>query len=324
MTDTMKKVLKCVLFIAGLAGILFVLSLVFYPKNNEKEDGIIDVAANAILGEPDNTIDVLIIGDSESINSINPLRIWEQHGIASYCCGTSLQLLSYSEYFLHQAFKSQSPKIVILETNEIFREVTLDDLLLHQMEMVFPLFSFHSRWKVLSFRDISPVINYTHVDVEKGYYFSTVVSGTDDSDYMKEMPGEEPIPSINMFYLRKIKSFCKEKGVKLVLVSTPSVVNWDYMKHNSIQRISEEEGIEFIDMNLLRKEIPIDWKTDTRDRGDHVNYYGAEKVSAYLGKYLSETGLFESHRSDPAYSQWDVHLKEFNERTEQPNSESGS
>ena len=324
MTDTMKKVLKCVLFIAGLAAILFVLSLVFFPKNNEKKDGIIDVAANAILGEPENTIDVLIIGDSESINAINPLRIWDQHGIASYCCGTSLQLLSYSEYFLHQAFKSQSPKIVILETNEIFREVTLDDLLLHQLEMVFPVFSFHSRWKVLSFRDISPVINYTHVDVEKGYYFSTVVSGTDESDYMKEMPGEEPIPSINMFYLRKIKSFCKEKGVKLVLVSTPSVVNWDYMKHNSIQRISEEEGIEFIDMNLLRKEIPIDWKTDTRDRGDHVNYYGAEKVSAYLGKYLSETGLFESHRSDPAYSQWDVHLKEFNERTEQPNSESGS
>ena len=110
----MKKALKCVLFMAGLAGILFVLSLVFYPKNNEKEDGIIDVAANAILGEPENTIDVLIIGDSESINSINPLRIWEQQGIASYCCGTSLQLLSYSEYFLHQAFKIQSPKIVVL------------------------------------------------------------------------------------------------------------------------------------------------------------------------------------------------------------------
>ena len=186
MTDTMKKALKCVLFMAGLAGILFVLSLVFYPKNNEKEDGIIDVAANAILGEPENTIDVLIIGDSESINSINPLRIWEQQGIASYCCGTSLQLLSYSEYFLHQAFKSQSPKIVVLETNEIFRQVTLDDLLLHQLEMVFPLFSFHSRWKVLSFRDISPNVDFTHMDEEKGYYFSTVIRGADDSEYMKE------------------------------------------------------------------------------------------------------------------------------------------
>ena len=84
MTDTMKKTVKCVLFIAGLAGILFILSLVFYPKNNEKKDGIIDVAANAILGEPENSIDVLIIGDSESLNSINPLRIWEQQGIASY------------------------------------------------------------------------------------------------------------------------------------------------------------------------------------------------------------------------------------------------
>ena len=49
MTDTMRKALKCVLFIAGLAGILFVLSLVFYPKNNEKEDGIIDVMGGLFL-----------------------------------------------------------------------------------------------------------------------------------------------------------------------------------------------------------------------------------------------------------------------------------
>ena len=317
MTDTMKKTVKCVLFIAGLAGILFILSLVFYPKNNEKKDGIIDVAANAILGEPENSIDVLIIGDSESLNSINPLRIWEQHGIASYCCGTSLQLLSYSEYFLHQAFKSQSPKIVILETNEIFREVTLDDHLLHQMEMVFPLFTFHSRWKVLSFRDLNPVIKYTHVDDEKGYYFNTNVWGVDDSEYMKETSEEEPIASLNMFYLKRIRSFCEGKGARLILVSTPSVVNWDYRKHNSIQRISKEEGIEFIDMNLMREEIPIDWGKDTRDGGDHVNYFGAEKVSAFLGKYLSETGLFKSHRSDPAYAQWDIDLKKFNERTEE-------
>ena len=324
MTDTMKKALKCILFLAGLAGILFVLSLVFYPKNNEKEDGIIDVAANAILGEPENTIDVLIIGDSESINSINPLRIWEQQGIASYCCGTSLQLLSYSEYFLHQAFKSQSPKIVVLETNEIFRQVTLDDLLLHQLEMVFPLFSFHSRWKVLSFRDISPNIDFTHMDDEKGYYFSTVVRGADDSEYMKEASGEERIAAINMFYLRRIKSFCEEKGARIVLVSTPSIVNWDYRKHNSIKRISEEEGIEFIDMNLMREEIPIDWSKDTRDGGDHVNYFGAEKVSAYLGKYLSGTGLFKNRRSDPAYAQWEVNLKDFNKRTEQYKSGNGS
>ena len=141
---------------------------------------------------------------------------------------------------------------------------------------------------------------------------------------MKETSEEEPIAAINMFYLRRIRSFCEEKGARIVLVSTPSIVNWDYRKHNSIKRISEEEGLEFIDMNLMREEIPIDWSKDTRDGGDHVNYFGAEKVSAYLGKYLSGTGLFENRRSDPAYAQWEVNLKDFNKRTEQYKSGNGS
>ena len=77
-------------------------------------------------------------------------------------------------------------------------------------------------------------------------------------------------------------------------------------------------------MNLMREEIPIDWSKDTRDGGDHVNYFGAEKVSAYLGKYLSGTGLFKNRRSDPAYAQWEVNLKDFNKRTEQYKSGNGS
>ena len=65
-------------------------------------------------------------------------------------------------------------------------------------------------------------------------------------------------------------------------------------------------GVTYIDLNYMQEEVPIDWMTDTFDGGDHLNYDGAKKVSAYLGKYLNETGLFEDKRNNPEYDYWEV------------------
>ena len=67
-------------------------------------------------------------------------------------------------------------------------------------------------------------------------------------------------------------------------------------------------------MNLILDELALDWNTDTRDGGDHMNLSGAEKVSSYLGKYLLNTGLFVDHRADEAYAEWNESLQKYNER----------
>ena len=121
MKDTLKKATLCIRFLAVLLLLLLLLSFFFAPKTNTQEGGILDPKANGIFGEAPNTVDVLIVGDSEAYCALIPLQLWEQHGITSYCCATSAQTLSYSEQFVHKVFHNQSPQVVVLETNAVGR-----------------------------------------------------------------------------------------------------------------------------------------------------------------------------------------------------------
>ena len=145
MSRFLKHTLRCVVLLAVLALLLTGVSQLVRPKNNTRSDGIHDPAANGILGEPDNTIDLLILGDSESYSAFIPMQLWQQYGYTAYCCGTSRQTLYYSEAFLHKAFQKQSPKLVILETDVIFIDFSYGSMLLQEAGDLFPVFSYHDR-----------------------------------------------------------------------------------------------------------------------------------------------------------------------------------
>ena len=83
MSRFLKHTLRCVVFLAVLALLLTGVSQLVRPKNNTRSDGIHDPAANGILGEPDNTIDLLILGDSESYSAFIPMQLWQQYGSAA-------------------------------------------------------------------------------------------------------------------------------------------------------------------------------------------------------------------------------------------------
>ena len=74
MSRFLKHTLRCVVFLAVLALLLTGVSQLVRPKNNTSSDGIHDPAANGILGEPDNTID-LLISITRSSRSPSSIRI---------------------------------------------------------------------------------------------------------------------------------------------------------------------------------------------------------------------------------------------------------
>ena len=82
-------------------------------------------------------------------------------------------------------------------------------------------------------------------------------------------------------------------------------------------RFARENGIPFLDLDLKRKEIGFSWKTDSRDAGNHLNCYGAKKVSLYVGQYIKNHVQLEDKRQNAAYAGWNddyttyiKHLKE--------------
>lgn len=311
MSRFLKHALRSVVFLTVLALLLTGVSQLLRPKNNSRDGGIHDPAANGILSEPEHTIDLLILGDSESYSAFIPTQLWQQRGYTAYCCGTSGQTLYYSEEFLHKAFQTQSPKVVILETNAIFRGFSYGGALLSEAGKFFPVFTYHNRWKTLKTSDLSLTVDYNHIDSAKGYQFTDGTAPADTSEYMQASDQLAPIPRRNRAYVERIKAYCDKNGAQLLLVSTPSTANWNMARHNSTQALADRLGIPFLDLNMTPEQVGIDWSTDTRDLGDHLNYFGAKKVTAALGDHLLSMGLLSSHKDDPAYVDWNTEADAF-------------
>ena len=71
-----------------------------------------------------------------------------------------------------------------------------------------------------------------------------------------------------------------------------------HIKQTSYPKIIKEL---VTNMNLNYKDFGFDWKTDTADAGDHLNVYGAEKVSKYLGKIIQEKYNIPNRKNDEQY-----------------------
>lgn len=306
-----KRALRLFLFGVGLLAILFVTSAIFAPKNNTRELGMEEASANGILGEKENSIDVLVLGDSESYSSISPMEIWKETGYTVYVCGTKGQHLGYSATLLERAFERQSPKVVILETNAIYRNVSWGALMYEKVSNYFSIFRYHDRWKSLKWEDFSGRSHSTWTDDFKGYCFDAKAEPGVKKDYMKYTDEASPISETNKQYVRQIRDFCRSEGAEFILLSTPSTKNWNYKRHNGIQALADSLGCAYLDLNLMEDQVGIDWSADTRDQGDHLNYFGAVKVTRFLAGYLSELAVLEDHRNDPDYASWNEALERY-------------
>lgn len=265
--------------------------------------------------EQKDTIDVLFLGDSLSYTAFSPMQIWNDYGIPSFVGGQSGQNIQESYYMLKTAFKNQKPHLVVLETNVLFRSQKgssgLTMTLASMGSYYFPMFTHHDIWKSLLTDKRYSEENY------KGFQFRQAIEPYRRGKYMKETEKIEPICGTVENYLTKIEDLCSRNQAELVLISTPSPMNYNYKKHNTLEIYAYEKELTYEDMNLKNGVLGINWEKDSLDGGDHLNLSGARKVTDFIGKYLYDNFRLPDRRGEEKYASWREKGKKYAEAAEE-------
>lgn len=264
-----------------------------------------------LLSEQEDMVDVAILGDSESYTLVSTYQLWKDAGIASYIGGQSGQWIGESYFSLKKILKRQSPKVVILETNEFFSRgnaSVIKDAAKSVQEIarqMFPILKYHRFWKM------EPADPKLQTTIFNGFEARTTVTPYTGGDYMHATDERTPVTFITRYYLEKIKRLCDAHRAKLLFVTAPSPVNHTMQRHNEVQALADALTVPYLDLNLNTEELGIDWNLDTLDGGDHINYAGCQKVTVYLQRYLQTNYTLPDRRKDTRYATWNKQAAEF-------------
>lgn len=325
MNQVLKRVLLSVLFFTILILGIIGLYRIFSWKNTAGEYFSCLEEAKTL---PDNTVDVVFIGASKVYGSANPAIIWDEGGIASFTLSISGMAQPSAYYHLKDFIKNQSPKIVFAEASLLYTEGYLDmgnvyrntivmepsvnnlkliketntdvnklDLLLR-----FPII--HGRYKELQREDFgvkSPEDVYC-LGYVNGYTIEPQEAST-EVYYLEEKtePSDETVQ-----WMDKMISLSEQENFELIFYMVPHTILPPYQRiFNGAREYLSHKGIRVIDLNTLNGEIGIDYSQDFAD-GNHLNTYGAEKVSKWLSDYIATNFDIPDHRGASEYERWDM------------------
>ena len=302
------NLIKMIAFVMVFVVIVGMLGVAFTPKKSDPGSGITNSNARGFYGEPKNSIDVLILGDSNAYSACSPMYIWNKYGIPTYVAAEGFQNVTGASNLLDEVLTCQKPKLVVFDVNMLWTGKTtlkkVENNLKNMAYKYLPLAQYHNRWKSMDVKEMFEAKDYTYRSASRGQYLSMEVKPFTGQSKMVKTNAVEDIPEVSRVLLDKLISKCNENGIKMMFMETPTAKSWNYARHNAMVKYAKQKKIDFVDMNTLEGKYAIDWSTDTRDGGRHLNCEGAEKVSAYLGKYISEHYSFKDKRDSEKYADW--------------------
>ena len=280
---------------------------------------------------------LLIIGDCEVYENISTITLWKDYGITSFIRGSPQQLMWQSYYLLEDALKYETPETVLFSVyamkypvpqSEAYNRLTLDGMRfsLSKINSVnasmtdsedfvsyfLPLLRFHERWKELSSEDFQYLFSKRDVSFS-GF--------TVRSDIMPlgrlptpVAPGDLEFADVCWEYLEKARLLCESRGIEFVLFKAPVLhPHWFDEWDEQIVAYARTHGLKYINALDVSDDIGLDFSTDTYNGGLHLNVWGAEKMAAYLGEVLTESGSrLGGLRSDLETSLiWDAKAEEY-------------
>lgn len=331
MSDSKKNlisVLKIICFALVFVFVFLTLTYIMRPINAN----IKNIAG--FYSEEDNTLDMVYIGGSAAFVYWEPLKAYEEYGIASYNYAfNSVQAETYI-YSIKEVLKTQNPELIIIDArafqyrddqekgpnspfyynfttslpfswnrfnyieNTVPKYLQEDTLAYH-----FDIMKYHTRNDIFDFKTSIKMMLGIYRNEYKGFDFYPWVGSIERQDFQTDK--ETPISNETKEILDELLSFMKTVDTKFLFVVSPySMSVNDKQNFNYIQKIIEKTGYPFLDANEFYDEMNLDFDTNFYNV-NHVNIFGAEKYTEFLADYLKENYDLPDRREDPTYESWD-------------------
>ena len=308
----MKKAIKIIIICLFFFSIYSYICFVFTPKTAHAYGGNKYYEGKGFEAEDTNTIDVFAIGNSDLYSGFIPLDLYEKYGYTCYNAGVAKQTLGPSIKFIKQVRKNQDIKLVIVEADYLFENEVIGQSVqkLSALKFFATPFLYHVRWKKLQKEDFYKIPNKeSNYDYLKGYRFETKVQ-----PYEKKELRTNKITSLskrNLRNLELLKTYCDNNNIELMMMMLPTPYNWNEGKNKVLTSLCKEKKIPFLDFNTNYYDTGFDYAKDFRDNGNHLNYFGAKKITTYLGEYIHKNYTLENHLGDSKYIKRDASLQKY-------------
>lgn len=304
------RAMKIILFTILFLFLFYVVTITLRFKDNIGIEQIED-----FYHYPEDSIDVINIGSSHVGVNVDPELLLSEYGIKGYNLWASVQPAWNSYYYLKEALKYQSPKLICVETFIMAQEqeysdysraiyntlgmkpsmdkyaaiqVSVSEELRKDFLLGWP--TYHSRYTDLKEADFKRY--FWNYEMESGKINSGYNSYVNETPVIIAPDSTEALYAKEEEYLRKIIELCQEQNIPLLLFTTPyNASESDQRKFNQIGQIAAEYGEGVVYKNFMYDidEIPVDFTVDYADGGGHFNNYGIEKFTMYFGRFLKDT-----------------------------------
>lgn len=335
---TWKQAVRSVLFIVIFLYLLMTVTYIIRTNGDVKD------RFTGFYAEPENTIDMVMIGSSPVYPYYAAPMLWGEYGIVSYPISTNLQRPVAAPYLAEEVRKTQEPRLYVFEmrmytardtdlTNNMAYTRGVTDNMKYSWNRIrtvnamvddvserytyyFDIFKYHSNWKTMVLPEQIACFRYEKPDSRKGYVMTDEVGPCEAVD-TSSITEKEPIPEFQEKCLYDLLDYLKEEELPALFILSPTVMEEEKQRmYNYMEDIIGSYGYEFLNLNDYYEEIGMDFATDFSDYGGHANALGAEKCTAFLGRYIMENYELPDRRGSEGYEDWDASYEQWRKELE--------
>lgn len=308
----MKKAITALLSIGVFLLIFLLLQRLVTPKY---ADDVLEGTFTAEYYEETTPHDVILVGDCEVYENVDPIYLWEHYGITSYIRGNAQQLTWQSYYMLEDTLYHETPKVVIYNVQalthgtpqrEEYNRMTMDGMKWsktkwegikasmcedeNMIDYIIPMFRYHQRITQLTesdFKYFRENPRHTH----NGYYMRIDVLPVSQSDVadIDWLMGDEEEEAVEEDIIEDPWAAIPEADEQLDTARTPTAASsqageefGDYpMEYlDKMRKLCEENNIQLILMKAPSA-APQWYSTDEEQVVEYADKYGLPYINFY-------------------------------------------